>query len=94
MLRILKLPFVSGGHSCFCKRIQLGLIHAAVAVTLVPINSTLNRILIEDLGVYATLVVLLFSPPYSVSFIQVAIGSFSDRHPLFGYRRTPISPQG
>lgn len=71
------------------KRIQLGLIHAAVAITLVPINSTLNRIMIEDLGIPATLVVLLFSLPYLLSFIQVAIGSFSDRQPVFGYRRTP-----
>lgn len=71
------------------KRIQIGLIHAAVAITLVPINSTLNRILIEDFGILAILVVLLFSPPYLFSFIQVGIGSFSDRHPLFGLRRTP-----
>jgi MFS transporter, BCD family, chlorophyll transporter len=78
----------------FLKRIQLGLVHAAVAVTLVPINSTLNRILIEDLGVFATLVVLLFSPPYLLSFIQVAIGSFSDRHPVFGLRRTPYIAAG
>jgi BCD family chlorophyll transporter-like MFS transporter len=76
------------------KRIQLGLIHAAVAITLVPINSTLNRIMIEDLGIYATLVVLLFSPPYLFSFIQVAIGSFSDRHPLLGLRRTPYIVAG
>jgi BCD family chlorophyll transporter-like MFS transporter len=73
----------------FIKRAQLGLIHAAVAITLVPINSTLNRIMIEDLGISATLVVLLFSLPYLISFIQVAIGSYSDRHPLFGFRRTP-----
>lgn len=73
----------------FRKRIQIGLIHAAVAITLVPINSTLNRILIEDLGIAATLVVLLYSPPYLFSFIQVAIGSFTDRHPVFGLRRTP-----
>ena len=71
------------------KRLQLGLIHAAVAITLVPINSTLNRIMIEDLGISATLVVLLFSLPYLLSFIQVAIGSFSDRRPIMGYRRTP-----
>lgn len=71
------------------KRIQIGLIHAAVAITLVPINSTLNRILIEDMGLSALLVVLLFSPPYLLSFIQVAIGSFSDRRPLFGLRRSP-----
>ena len=34
----------------FLKSIQLGLIHGAIAITLVPINSTLNRIMIEDLG--------------------------------------------
>ena len=73
----------------FLKSIQLGLIHGAIAITLVPINSTLNRIMIEDLGISATVVVLLFSLPYLLSFIQVAIGSFSDRHPLAGYRRTP-----
>lgn len=76
------------------KRLQLGLIHAAVAVTLVPINSTLNRIMIEDLGIYATLVVLLFSPPYLFSFIQVAVGSFSDQHPIFGLRRSPYIVAG
>ncbi len=71
------------------KRVQIGLIHAAVAITLVPINSTLNRIMIEDLGISATLVVLLLSLPYLLSFIQVAIGSFSDRRPFLGYRRSP-----
>ncbi len=71
------------------KRFQLGLIHAAVAITLVPINSTLNRIMIEDFGLAASLVVLLFSFPYLLSFVQVAIGSFSDHHPILGYRRSP-----
>lgn len=78
----------------FLKRLQLGLIHAAVAITLVPINSTLNRILIEDQGLAATLVVLLFSPPYLFSFVQVAIGSFSDRYPVWGLRRTPYIAAG
>jgi BCD family chlorophyll transporter-like MFS transporter len=73
----------------FRKRIQLGLIHAALAMTLVPINSTLNRVMIKELALSATLVALLASLPYLFSPIQVAIGSFSDRHPLLGYRRTP-----
>ena len=73
----------------FVKRFQLGLIHAAVAMTLVPINSTLNRVMIFDLGISATLVSILAVFPYLLSPIQVAIGSFSDRHPLFGFRRTP-----
>jgi MFS transporter, BCD family, chlorophyll transporter len=71
------------------KRIQLGLIHVAVAMTLVPINSTLNRVMIKELAISAALVALLASLPYLFSPIQVAIGSFSDRHPLWGWRRTP-----
>lgn len=71
------------------KRIQLGLVHVAVAMTLVPINSTLNRVMIKELALSAALVALLASLPYLFSPIQVAIGAYSDRHPLFGLRRTP-----
>jgi len=73
----------------FLKRLQLALIHTAVAITLVPINSTLNRVMIFDLGVSKTLFTLLAIFPYLLSPIQVAIGSFSDRHPILGFRRTP-----
>lgn len=61
----------------------------AVAMTLVPINSTLNRVMINEMAISATLVALLASLPYLFSPIQVMIGSFADRHPLFGWRRTP-----
>jgi BCD family chlorophyll transporter-like MFS transporter len=71
------------------KRFQLGMIHVAVAMTLVPINSTLNRVMIKELTISATLVAVMASLPYFFSPIQVVIGSFSDRHPLFGYRRSP-----
>ncbi len=71
------------------KRLQLGLIHVAVAMTLVPINSTLNRVMIKELAISATVVAVLASLPYLFSPIQVAIGAFSDRHPLWGYRRSP-----
>jgi BCD family chlorophyll transporter-like MFS transporter len=71
------------------KRFQLGLIHVAVAMTLVPINSTLNRVMIQELALSATLVAILASLPYLFSPVQMVVGSFSDRHPLFGYRRTP-----
>ena len=71
------------------RRIQLGMIHVAVAMSLVPINSTLNRVMIKELAISAALVALLASLPYLFSPIQVAIGSFSDRHPLFGFRRSP-----
>ncbi len=71
------------------KQLQLALIHVAVAITLVPIQSTLNRVMIKELGILATLVALFASLPYLLSPIQVAIGSFADRHPIGGYRRTP-----
>lgn len=71
------------------KRFQLSLIHTAVAITLVPINSTLNRVMIFDLGISKTLFTILAIFPYLLAPIQVAIGSFSDRHPVAGFRRTP-----
>jgi len=71
------------------KRIQLGLIHVAVAMTLVPINSTLNRVMIKELAISATLVAMMASLPYLFSPVQVAIGSYSDRHPILRLYRTP-----
>jgi len=71
------------------KRLQLGLIHVAVAMTLVPIDSTLNRVMIKELSISATLFAILSSLPYIFAPIQVAIGAYSDRHPILGYRRTP-----
>jgi BCD family chlorophyll transporter-like MFS transporter len=76
------------------KRFQLALIHLAVAMTLVPINSTLNRIMIKEMAISATLVAILASLPYLFSPTQVLIGSYSDRHPLFGWRRTPYIAMG
>lgn len=70
------------------KSLQLALIHAAVAMTLVPINSTLNRVMIKEMAISATLVALLASLPYLFSPTQVMIGSYADRHPLLGRRRT------
>jgi BCD family chlorophyll transporter-like MFS transporter len=45
--------------------------------------------MIKELAISATLVAILASLPYLFSPIQVAIGAYSDRHPVFGFRRTP-----
>ena len=71
------------------KRIQLGLIHAAVAMTLVPLMGTLNRVMIFEFGISKTIFTLIAIFPFLFSPIQVAIGSYADRHPILGYRRTP-----
>lgn len=78
----------------FRPRIQLALVHVAVAMTLVPINSTLNRVMIKELAISATLVAILASLPYLFSPLQVMIGSYSDRHPVLGFRRTPYIAAG
>ena len=73
----------------FIKRLQLALLHTAVAMTLVPLTGTLNRVMIFDFGLSKTVFTLLAIFPYIFSPIQVAIGSYADRHPILGYRRTP-----
>jgi MFS transporter, BCD family, chlorophyll transporter len=73
----------------FLKRLQLAFIHTAVAMTLVPLTGTLNRVMIFDFGLSKTIFTLLAIFPYLFSPIQVAIGSYADHHPIFGYRRTP-----
>ena len=73
----------------FLKRLKLSLIHTAVAITLVPLMGTLNRVMIFDFGLSKTIFTLMAIFPYLFSPIQVAIGSYADRHPILGYRRSP-----
>jgi BCD family chlorophyll transporter-like MFS transporter len=71
------------------QRIQLALLHSAATITFVPIESALNRVMITELGLPATLVSLLVVFPFFLSPLQVVVGSFSDRHAVLGRRRTP-----
>lgn len=68
---------------------RLSAVHVAVALTLLPIDSTLNRIMISELGLSATLVAVLIAVPYMLSPMQMWIGSLSERMPLWGFRRSP-----
>jgi BCD family chlorophyll transporter-like MFS transporter len=76
------------------KDIRLGLLHVAVAITFVLINGVLNRVMIHDLGILASVVAALVVLPYALSPLQVWIGQYSDTHPIFGYRRTPYIALG
>lgn len=53
------------------------------------IGGTLNRIMIADLGLPASLVAFFFAIPLLVSPIRVWLGYRSDGFPLFGRRREP-----
>jgi BCD family chlorophyll transporter-like MFS transporter len=68
---------------------QLTLVHVGVSITVLPIQSTLNRIMIADMGFPALLVGLLISLPYLLSPIQVMMGAWSDKTPIWGLHRSP-----
>ena len=76
------------------KNIRLGLLHVAVAMTFVLINGILNRVMIHDLRILASIVAVLVVLPYLLSPLQVWIGQYSDTHPAAGYRRTPYIALG
>jgi BCD family chlorophyll transporter-like MFS transporter len=76
------------------KNIRLGLLHVAVAITFVLINGVLNRVMIHDMNILASIVAALVILPYLLSPLQVWIGQYSDTHPIWGYRRTPYIALG
>jgi BCD family chlorophyll transporter-like MFS transporter len=76
------------------KNIRLGLLHVAVAITFVLINGILNRVMIHDMQILASVVAVLVVLPYLLSPFQVWIGQYSDTHPIVGYRRTPYIALG
>lgn len=71
------------------KVIQFTLVHVGVAITAVPISSTLNRIMIADMHLSALLVSVLVALPYLLSPLQIFVGNWADHHPLWGRHRSP-----
>ncbi|MFO7634548.1 MAG: BCD family MFS transporter [Caldilinea sp.] len=69
--------------------LQLSLVHVGVSLTVVPITGTLNRIMIADMGIPAVLVGLLVALPYMLSPLQVFVGNWADKHPVWGMHRSP-----
>ncbi len=76
------------------KYLQLGLLHAAVALLTLPVDDNLNRVMNVELGLPLTLVTVLVSLPYLAAPLQVGFGAWADRHPIGGRRRTPYVALG
>lgn len=68
---------------------QLSMVHVGVSITVVPVTSTLNRIMIADLHFSALLVGFLIALPYLLSPLQVMMGNWTDRMTLWGRHRSP-----
>lgn len=68
---------------------RLGLFQFGIGLSLAPITGTLNRVLINDLGISAAVVALLISLHYFVSPVRAVIGYRSDKARSLGRWRTP-----
>jgi BCD family chlorophyll transporter-like MFS transporter len=69
--------------------IRMALFPVAYALSGVLIGSTLNRVMIAELGYSATLVACFFAIPLMISPIRVWVGYRSDAFPVLGKRREP-----
>ena len=68
---------------------RLGLFQFGIGMSLAPITGTLNRVLIDDLGISAAAVALLIALHYFASPIRAFIGYRSDKSRSMGKWRTP-----
>ncbi|MFM8368684.1 MAG: PucC family protein, partial [Chloroflexota bacterium] len=68
---------------------RLALFSIAYGVSGALIGGTLNRIMIADLGLPASLVAFFFAVPLIISPVRVWLGYRSDGFPIFGKRREP-----
>lgn len=67
---------------------QFALMHMGTSLTVVPVTSALNRIMIADMQLNSVLVAFLVTLPYWLSPFQVWFGSMMDQHVAQGGRRT------
>ena len=68
---------------------RLALFSIAYGLSGALIGGTLNRIMIADIGLPASLVALFFAVPLIISPVRVWLGYRSDGFPIFGKRREP-----
>lgn len=68
---------------------RLGLFQFGMGVSLAPLTGTLNRVLINEVGIAATIVAFLIALHYFVSPVRVLIGFRSDQSRALGRWRTP-----
>jgi len=68
--------------------LRLGLFQMGVSMMSILMLGVLNRVMIQELGIPATIVAVLLAMPLFVSPARVWFGQLSDAQPIFGYHRT------
>lgn len=67
---------------------QVSLLNLAVALMILPLDSVLNRVMISELRLSATLVAVLISLRFITSPLRIVFGRISDARPIAGRQRT------
>lgn len=86
------LPFADAASPALPlpRLLRLALFQISVGMAVVLLNGTLNRVMIVELGVPASLVALMVSLPLLFAPLRALIGHRSDNHRSFlGWRRVP-----
>ena len=76
--------------SNFSENLRLAGFPLGLGLTSVLVSGTLNRVMIVELGIPASLVGLFFALPLLISPLRVWLGYQSDARPIFGLRREPL----
>ncbi|NTU84723.1 MAG: BCD family MFS transporter [Chloroflexales bacterium] len=71
------------------KTIRLAIIRIGAGWMFALLTFNFNRVAIADLGAIAVIVTSLIGLHHFISFLYPYWGRISDRHPFFGYRRSP-----
>jgi BCD family chlorophyll transporter-like MFS transporter len=82
------------GAARIANHVRLGAFPIAYGLSGVLIGGTLNRVMIAELKLPATLVAVLFTLPLLVSPLRLWFGYRSDGFPIFGRRREPYMVLG
>lgn len=86
------LPFADAASDALPlpRLLRLSLFQVSVGMAIVLLNGTLNRVMIVELGVPASLVALMIALPVAFAPLRALIGFRSDQHRSYlGWRRVP-----
>ncbi|MEM6368121.1 MAG: PucC family protein [Myxococcota bacterium] len=93
--RVLPFADVATADLPLNRLLRLSLFQVSVGMTLVLLVGTLNRVMIVELGVSATLVGVMIAMPLVFAPFRALIGFSSDNHrSQFGWRRVPFIWKG
>jgi MFS transporter, BCD family, chlorophyll transporter len=86
------LPFADAATSelPLSRLLRLSLFQVSVGLAMVLLNATLNRVMIVELGISATIVAILVALPLLFAPLRALIGHKSDNHrSILGWKRVP-----